>query len=121
MRLRGFGCLNSPEENGELLLGHSVTSQERLKRIHQEHLETDKLGEDMYLHLSAVCTIAPRNNTSRTHSLGRFSLCLGRCQDLLLLMRCQLCTHASRARHSSSQAVQTFSRVSLCAGMISPN
>jgi hypothetical protein len=98
--LRGFGCLNSPEENGELFLAHFVAPQQRLKRIHQEHLESDKLGDDMCLHFSAVSShcVAQQHITYRF--AWRFALCLGGRQDLLLLIGCQLCTYAPRARPS---------------------
>jgi hypothetical protein len=35
-------------------LGHLLATQKRFECIHQEHLDTDKLGEDVHLHLGAA-------------------------------------------------------------------
>jgi hypothetical protein len=35
----------------ELILGHLVAAQQRFERVHQEHLDAHKFGEDVHLHL----------------------------------------------------------------------
>lgn len=54
MRLRGLRCLDSAVEGCELILRHLLAAKQRVERIHQEHLYTDQLGEDMDVHLCAV-------------------------------------------------------------------
>src|ERR1700683_4755032 len=48
--LRSLGRLNTAKESGELLLGHLVAAQQRLKGVAQEHLDTDQFGEDVRFH-----------------------------------------------------------------------
>ena len=50
LSLRGLGCLHLAKEDGELILGHLVAAQQRFERVHQEHLNADKFGEDVHLH-----------------------------------------------------------------------
>jgi hypothetical protein len=48
--LRELGCLNPTKQNGELFLNQFVAAQEGLKRVHQEHLDTNEFGKNVQFH-----------------------------------------------------------------------
>jgi hypothetical protein len=106
LRLRSLGRLNLAEQDCELFLGQLFAAQERFKGVHEEHLDTDKFGKYVHLHLSSIASDNPAQQPIACPFAWRFPFCLGRRQDLTLLIRRQLRTNASRARYSSPQASQ---------------
>lgn len=48
------GASHPAIQGGELFLGHLLAAQKWIECVHQEHLDTVKLGEDVHLHFGAA-------------------------------------------------------------------
>jgi len=99
--------LSSPGNGGRerrIVPVPTFSPHEWFERVHQKHLNTDQLGEDMHLHLSPIADDRPAQQQFTNPLARHLPACFGRDQYLLLLVRIELCVNASRARRSSSQA-----------------
>ncbi len=75
--MRGLGRLDSAIKRGELFLGHLLAAQKRVERTHQEHLDTDKLGEDVHLHLATTFSRLRRAAEDHVPIRADLAICLG--------------------------------------------
>ncbi len=70
-----WGCLDLAKEHGELFLGDLVATQQRFQRVHEKHLNTDKFGENVHVHLRVTADnikVSPMIKLMQEHERERW-------------------------------------------------
>src|SRR5260370_21865018 len=105
---RSLGCLDLEKQSRHLVWCPSLATQQRIERTHEQHLQTDKFGENVHLHFAPDDGCCAAEQKIARPFARRFAISFGRRKDSSFFFRRELRPDASGTRHASSQPWRTW-------------